>query len=294
MSVLESATRVALHVAAIAAIAWLSQWLLARAIRGLRVRIAGRLAEEEERRRAETLGRVLRYATGVVVTTIAAILALDALGVSIAPFLGAAGVVGVALGFGAQSLVKDYFAGLLLLLEGQITKGDIVAIAGQAGVVEDLTLRYVQLRDYDGHVHFVPNGQIGTVSNLTRHYAYAVIDAGIAYREDITAAARIMRTTAARLASDPVIGPCILEAFEYAGVERWEQSAIVLRGRFKVRPMDQWTVRREFLHRLKDAFDAAGIEIPYPHVTVYAGAARDGSAAPLQVSGAVRIDGGDV
>lgn len=288
---LASATHIALHVALIAAAAWLCQWILSRFIRGVRIRLAGRLADEEERRRAETLGRVLRYVSGVVIGTIAIILALDALGVSMAPFLGAAGVVGVALGFGAQSLVKDYFSGLLMLLEGQITKGDIVSVAGQAGVVEDLTLRYVQLRDYDGHVHFVPNGQITTVSNLTRHYAYAVIDAGIAYREDIDAAATIMRRTAERMIDDPAYGPCMLDAFEYAGVDRWEDSAVVLRGRFKVRPLEQWTVRREFLKRLKDAFDAAGIEIPYPHVTVYAGAARDGSAAPLQVSGSVHIAG---
>jgi moderate conductance mechanosensitive channel len=255
-----------------------------RLIRSIRIRIASRMVDEEQVRRAETLGRVFRHLAGAVIAVMAGILVLGELGVSVVPFLGAAGVVGLAIGFGAQSLVKDYFTGILLLFESQISKGDIVRVADKAGVVEDLTLRYVQLRDYDGHVHYVPNGQITSVTNMTHGFAYAVIDACVAYKEDLSKAEAVMRSTAADFAADPSYRQRILDPFEYAGVERWDASAVILRGRFRVRPLEQWNVRREFLKRLKDAFDRDGIEIPYPHLTVYAGEARDGTAPPFRVA----------
>jgi small conductance mechanosensitive channel len=238
----------------------------------------------EEKRRAETLGRVFRYLATIVICLIGGVLALSEFGVSVAPILGAAGVVGLAIGFGAQSLVKDYFTGIFLLVENQIIKGDVVQIADKAGLVEDLTLRYVRLRDYDGNVHFVPNGLISTVTNMSRGFAQAVVDVGVAYREDIDEALAIMRTVADELAADATFGERILDAFEVAGVERWDDSAVVLRGRFKVRPLEQWNVRREYLRRLKKAFDAAGIEIPFPHVTLYAGVGKDGRAPAFLVA----------
>jgi moderate conductance mechanosensitive channel len=238
----------------------------------------------EEVRRAETLGRVFRYLATVVIGLVGGVLVLAECGVSVAPILGAAGVVGLAVGFGAQSLVKDYFTGIFLLIENQIIKGDIVQVADKAGLVEDMTLRYVQLRDYEGNVHFVPNGLISTVTNMSRGYAYAVVDIGIAYREEIDVALDVMRKVAGEIAMDAAFADRILAAFEVAGVERWDDSAIVLRGRFKVRPLEQWNVRREYLRRLKGAFDAAGIEIPFPHVTLYAGSDRDGRAPALHVA----------
>jgi small conductance mechanosensitive channel len=245
------------------------QVLLSRLIRGIRIRIAARLASPEQVRRAETLGRALRYATAVMVTVVAAALVLSELGVSIAPILGAAGVVGVAVGFGAQSLVKDYFAGAFLLLENQLARGDVVRVADHAGVVEDLTLRYVQLRDYDGNVHFVPNGLITTVTNMSREFAYAVVDVGVAYGEDLGRVFEVMRRTAAAMRMDPAFGECILDAFDLAGVERWEESAIVVRGRFRVRALQQWNVRREYLRRLREAFREERIEIPFPQLTIH-------------------------
>jgi small-conductance mechanosensitive channel len=175
-----SAMAIALQIALIIVLALVAQVSSTRLIRSIRIRIAARMTDGEQIRRAETLGRVLRYLATVLITVIAAIMVLSAVGISIAPFLGAAGVVGLAIGFGAQSLVKDYFTGMLLLFEGQITKGDIVKVADKAGVVEDLTLRFVQLRDYDGHVHFVPNGEITSVTNMTRNFAFAVVDVGVA------------------------------------------------------------------------------------------------------------------
>jgi small-conductance mechanosensitive channel len=274
----------AVRIALILAGTWIAQAAANRLIRAFRLRIAARMQGAEEVRRAETLGRVFRYLATVVIGLIGGVLVLSECGVSVAPILGAAGVVGLAVGFGAQSLVKDYFTGIFLLIENQIIKGDVVQVADKAGLVEDMTLRYVQLRDYDGNVHFVPNGLISTVTNMSRGYAYAVVDIGIAYREEIDAALDVMRTVAGGLAADAAFADRILGAFEIAGVERWDDSAVVLRGRFKVRPLEQWNVRREYLRRLKGAFDAAGIEIPFPHVTVYAGVGKDGKAPAFPVA----------
>lgn len=249
--------------------AWILVVLLQRAIRGLRVRLASRLDDREAVKRAETLGRVFRYIVAVVVWLIATMLVLAEIGISVAPILGAAGVVGLAVGFGAQSLVKDFFTGFFILLENQVRQGDVVRLGEHAGLVEEVTLRYVQLRDYDGHVHFVPNGQISTVVNLSRGFAQAVVDVGVGYGADLVRAIEVMQMVARDLRTDAEHGPRILDDFEVAGVERWDDSAVVLRGRFRVKPLEQWAVRREYLKRLKLAFDAHGIEIPFPQRTVH-------------------------
>ena len=264
--------------------AWILRFAATRLIIAFRKRIAARLQDAEHVRRAETLGRVFRYLAPVIVALMAGILILSELGISVAPILGAAGVVGLAIGFGAQSLVKDYFTGFFLLMENQITKGDVVQIADKAGLVEDVTLRYVQLRDYDGNVHFVPNGLILSVTNMSRGFAFAVVDVGVAYREDLDEALATMRHVASTMRDDPIFASRILAEFEVAGVERWDDSAVVLRGRFKVAPLQQWDVRREYLRRLKRAFDEKGIEIPYPHLTIYAGVPKRGNASPFQLS----------
>lgn len=249
--------------------AWILVVVLQRAIRGLRVRLASRLDDREAVKRAETLGRVFRYIVAVVVWLIATMLVLAEIGISVAPILGAAGVVGLAVGFGAQSLVKDFFTGFFILLENQVRQGDVVRLGEHAGLVEEVTLRYVQLRDYDGHVHFVPNGQISTVVNLSRGFAQAVVDVGVGYGADLVRAIEVMQLVARELRADAEHGPRILDDFEVAGVERWDDSAVVLRGRFRVKPLEQWAVRREYLKRLKLAFDAHGIEIPFPQRTVH-------------------------
>ncbi len=246
----------------------------------------------EHAKRVDTLGRVFRYVAAVAIGLIAAMLILSELGISIAPILGAAGVVGLAVGFGAQSLVKDFFSGFFILLENQVRLGDVVEVGGKAGLVEEVTLRYVRLRDYDGNVHFVPNGEITVVSNYTLDFAQSVIDLRVAYREDVDEALKVMRTVAEALQADPAFAPKFLAPVEMVGVERWEDSAVILRCRFRVVPIEQWTVRREYLRRVKRAFDDAGIEIPYPHLTVYAGVDKKGqspafalrAAAPLEIA----------
>jgi small conductance mechanosensitive channel len=267
----------------IVVIAWIAVGVLQRAIRAMRVRIASRLDDRDAQRRAETLGRVIRYIVAVVIGAVATMLVLSELGISLAPILGAAGVVGVAVGFGAQSLVKDYFTGFFILLEDQIRTGDVVKLGDHAGLVEEINLRHVRLRDYDGNVHFVPNGMISSVVNMSRGFAQAVIDIGVAYREDVDEVFGLMREVAAQLRADPVVGPRILDDLEIAGVDKWDASAVVLRCRFRTAPLEQWGVRREYLRRLKQAFDARGIEIPFPHLTVYAGAGKDGAAPAFGV-----------
>ncbi len=285
-SSLGGAATTGLRIVVIVIAAWILIGVLQRAIRAFRIRIASRFDDREAVKRAETLGRVFRYIVAVVVSLIAGMLVLGELGISVAPILGAAGVVGLAVGFGAQSLVKDYFTGFFILLENQIREGDVVKLGDHAGLVEVVTLRYVQLRDYDGNVHFVPNGQITTVVNLSRGFAQAVMDIGVAYRENTDAVMEVMREVGAQLREDPAFSPRILDALEIAGVERWADSAVVIRCRFKCVALEQWTVRREYLRRLKHAFDAKGIEIPFPHLTIYAGQDRDGRAPalPLRVS----------
>lgn len=239
-----------------------------RGIPHLRETLISRQTSGESGQRIRTLSRVMRYSLNVTATVVAGLLMLGEFGVSVAPLLGAAGVAGIAIGFGAQNLVKDYFTGFFLLLEDQIRIGDVVEAGGKGGLVEELTLRYLKLRDYSGNVHFVPNGNITTVTNMSMGFAYAVIDASIAYGEDIDQAISVMRRTGEEIRIDPAFANKFLAPLEIAGVESWASSAIVIRCRFKVAPLAQWDVRREYLRRLKQAFDKEGIEIPYPHMKV--------------------------
>ena len=248
--------------------AWLLQWLLVRIIRRGRTRFAATARSPDAERWVVTVARVVRYAVRVVLTVLVVMLVLNELGVSIAPLLGAAGVVGIAVGFGAQSLIKDYFNGFFLLVENQIRVGDVVKIADKAGLVEEVSLRRVRLRDYDGSVHYVPNGLITTVTNLSTEFAYALMDVRIAYDEDVERAMSVLRDIARQLRASPDHAPRILDDIDIAGVEELGDSAIVLRCRIKVRPLEQWTVKREFLKRLKERFAIERIEIPYPRQTL--------------------------
>jgi small conductance mechanosensitive channel len=272
-----------LRIVIILIVAWIVIVILQRAIREFRQRIAARLDDREAVKRAETLGRVFRYVVAVVISLVAGMMVLSELGISLAPILGAAGVAGVAIGFGAQSLVKDFFSGFFLLFEDQIRTGDVVRIAGHAGLVEEITLRHTRLRDYDGNVHYVPNGMIDSVVNMSRGYAQAVMDIGVAYRENTDNVYKVMRETARQMRADAEFGPRILDDLEIAGVDKWADSAVVIRCRFKVLALEQWSVRREYLRRLKMAFDEAGIEIPFPHLTLYAGQDKSGNAPPFNV-----------
>ena len=208
----EGPAKSGIRIVLILVLAWVAIAVLQRTVRAIRIRIAARLGGVESARRAETLGRVIRYLVALVIGAVAFMLILAEVGISLAPILGAAGVFGVAVGFGAQSLVKDYFAGFFLLLEDQIRTGDVIEVVGITGLVEDLTLRHVRLRDYDGEVHFVPNGLVTTVTNKGRGFAYAVMDVGVAYREDVDACLAVMADVAATMKADAPFDALILDA----------------------------------------------------------------------------------
>lgn len=275
-----------LNVAIIFVLAWVLTLVSRKLVRLFQEYMNTRGGTPEESRRIETLARVFRYASGVLIMLVAGMLTLSELGISIAPILGAAGVVGIAVGFGSQSLIKDYFNGFFLLLENQIRQGDVVELCEKTGVVEDVTLRHVSLRDYEGNVHYIPNGLITTVTNKSRGYAYAVIDVSIAYNENIEEACQVMREVAATLRASEAFGAKILDDIDIAGVQDWADSAIMLRCRFKTIALEQWGVRREFLRLLKEAFDTRGIGIPYPHldVTLYAGQDKQGNLPEFKLT----------
>lgn len=274
----------AMRITAILFVSWLVLMIVGRLIRGVRIRVSARVNDPEFNKRAETLARVARYLSSVIISLITVMLVLSELGVSVAPILGAAGVVGLAVGFGAQSLVKDFVTGFFLLLENQIRQGDVVEVDGHTGTVEQITLRFVQLRDYEGSVHYVPNGQITTVVNMTRGFGNAVFEIGVAYREDIDEVMAVMRQVAIDLRAESEFAPRMEGDLDIAGVDRWDDSAVIIRCRIRCVAQQQWGVKREYLKRLKAAFDEQGIEIPFPHVTLYAGQDRQGKAPafPLQ------------
>ena len=265
---LDPTLMIGVRIIVIALIAWLAIAMLSRLVRLFRERVAVRMQDPEALKRANTLSRVFRYLSTVIVSLIAGMLTLAELGISVAPILGAAGVVGIAVGFGAQSLVKDYFTGFFILLENQIRQGDVVEIAGKSGIVEELTLRFVRLRDYDGNVHYIPNGLITSVTNKSRGYAHAVIDVNIGYQANVDEALAAMRNVGADLRADPQFAPKILEDLEIAGVERWVDASLTLRCRFKVMPNEQSNVKREYLRRLKSAFAHAAIALPQPSIAL--------------------------
>lgn len=243
-------------------------WIARRVIRGLEGFAAQHATDVEARKRAATVSNVLGKVASVFILIIALIMIFSEVGISIVPFLGAAGVAGVAIAFGAQSLVKDFFRGFFLLAENQIRQGDVVEIAGKTGVVEDLTMRYVQLRDYDGNVYYVPNGEITVVTNSSRLYAYAVVEVIIALEQDVEPVLELMRRTGAELRANSVFAPRILDDLDIAGIEAWNEKGITLRARFKVAALEQSNVRREYLLRLKRAFDEASIAQPRAMMTL--------------------------
>jgi len=254
--------------------------LLSRRISVLVTR--GRLTAEAKKR-AETLASVIRHILSAGVWIIALITLLGQLGIEIGPILAAAGIVGLAVGFGAQNLVKDVINGFFILLEDQIRVGDVVKINTEAGVVEKVNLKLTVLRDLAGNVHFIPNGNIGVVTNMTKEYSRYVFDIGVAYRENVDEVIEIIRRIDEELRADPEFGGDILEPIEVLGLDKFADSAVVIRARTKTRPIKQWGIGREFNRRLKKAFDEAGVEIPYPHVTLYMGEDKQGSAPPMHV-----------
>jgi moderate conductance mechanosensitive channel len=244
-----------LRILVIWVLAWTLLWMIRRVLRVLKTHILNYVDEFRDSRRIETLMNVFRYTANVVIVGVAIMATLGTIGISIAPILATAGVAGIAIGFGAQSLVKDFFTGLFLLIEGQVSEGDNIEAAGKSGYVERVTLRHIRIRDYDGSVHFIPNSMITTVTNRSRDYAFAVVDLNVPRKEDLNRVFRLMDQVVTEMRTDPAVGPFILDNIDMAGVEKVEDAAVGLRCRIKVVPSKQWRVRREFLRRMKSVMD---------------------------------------
>lgn len=233
--------------------------------------------------RMRTLLTVARNALLVVLTVVAALMVLSELGINIAPLLAGAGVVGLAIGFGSQRLVQDVINGAFILFQDLMSVGDVVKLGDKAGVVEALSIRTVRLRDLAGTVHTIPFSTIEGVSNLTREFSYHVFDLGIAYREDVDEVIELLKQIGEELRADAVIGPLIYEPLEVFGLDAFGDSAIVIKGRIKTQPIKQWQVGRAFNRLVKKRFDEQGIEIPFPHRTLYFGQDKRGDAPPAFV-----------
>lgn len=250
------------RIVAILFISFVLSFIARRLIRGLEKVMALQAHDPESRKRAATVSNVLGKVAATVITALATLAIFNTLGIPVMPFLATAGVAGIAIAFGAQSLVKDFFRGFFLLAGNQIRQGDVITVAGKSGLVEDITLRYVQLRDYEGNVHFVPNGDISVVTSSSRGFGYAVIDVIIALEQEVEPVLRIMRDVAAQMRAHAVFGAKILDDLDIAGIESWNAGGITLRARLKVPAHEQGSVRREYLLRLKQAFDEHGIRQP--------------------------------
>jgi len=222
-------------------------------------------------KRAETLAKLVRQAAVIVVWVMMILMILREVGVEIAPILASAGIVGLAVGFGAQNLVRDLITGFFMILENQVRVGDVAIVNGTGGLVEKINLRTIVLRDLSGVVHVFPNGTINTLANVTREWSAYVFTVGVAYKEDTDHVVDVIRRVGRELRQDEELGPFMLEDIEIFGVDAFAESAVEIKGRIKTVPIKQWDVGREFLRRVKKAFDREGIEIPFPHRSLYFG-----------------------
>jgi len=226
---------------------------------------------DETEKRINTLVRILHGAIKIILWAIFILISLKKFGVDIRPILASAGIVGLAVGFGAQELVRDFISGFFILLENQIRVGDVAIINGTGGLVEKIELRTITLRNFSGDVHIFQNGKINSLANMTKEWSAMVFDIGVAYKEDVQNVMDIMKEVGDELYNDDEFRNLILEPIEIFGLDQFADSAVIIKARIKTKPIHQWTVGREYRKRLKNEFDNRGIEIPFPHRTVYWG-----------------------
>ena len=226
---------------------------------------------QEAGKRIETLMNIVHGIGKIIIWGIIIMILLKKFGVDIGPILAGAGILGLAVGFGAQELVRDFISGFFILLENQIRTGDVAIINGTGGLVESIELRTITLRDFTGTTHIFQNGKINTISNMTKDWSAMTFDIGVAYKEDTDQVVQIMKDVGEELRNDPDFGDNMIEPVEVFGVDKFADSAVIIKARIKTKPIQQWGVGREYRRRLKKAFDKNGIEIPFPHTTVYWG-----------------------
>lgn len=253
--------------------AWMALFVLKLLLGRMQHSLISRASEQgematEAAKRIDTLVRLLRQAVVIIVWVMAGLVIMRELGVEIAPILASAGVVGLAVGFGAQNLVRDVISGFFIILENQIRVGDVAVINGTGGLVERINFRTTILRDQSGTVHVFPNGTITTLANMTQEWSAYVFDIGVAYKEDMDKVMEVMRKVGMELRNDEKFGPMMMEDIEVFGVDNFLDSAVVIKGRLRTLPIKQWDVGREYRRRIKLAFEREGIEIPFPHRTI--------------------------
>jgi small conductance mechanosensitive channel len=249
--------------------------LLIRAVRILADRLVKFVQEDdpsttnEREQRAVTLARIFKGVSRIVIVLVAGLMVLKILGIDTTPLIAGAGVAGLAISFGAQNLIRDFISGFFILLENQYRLGDVIRAAGVSGQVEDMNLRTTVLRDQEGVAHFIPNGEIKVVSNMAKEWSRAVVNVGVAYKEDLDRVLAVLNNVGQELSQDPIFGSGILEPPQVLGVENFGDSQVTLRIVTKTRPLKQWETARELRKRIKAAFDREAIEMPYPHRVVY-------------------------
>lgn len=255
------------------------RFTLSRLRKRLVIRAAKGDSPMESEKRIITLINIVHSVIKILLWAVFLMMVLRKFGVDIAPILASAGIIGLAVGFGAQELVRDFISGFFMLLENQIRVGDVAVINGVGGLVEKIELRTTTLRDLEGVVHIFQNGKINSLSNRTKEWSAVILDIGVAYKEDTNQVIEIMKKVGDELKNDGTWAEYILEPIEVFGLDQFGDSAIFIKARIKTQPIEQWNVGREYRKRLKYAFDAQNIEIPFPHTTIYWGE----EIKPLQV-----------
>lgn len=233
------------------------------------------IRESESTLRFKTLLALCRWLGSILIVGFVAYMLLENFGINMAPLLAGAGIVGLAFGFGGQYLIRDVINGIFILIEGQYRINDVVKIGEYGGLVEAVNLRYTRLRDLEGRVIYIPNGEIKTVVNFTKEFAQAVLDIGVAYKENVDQVMEVLRQIGGEMREDVYFGRLILQDLEMLGVDAFADSQVTIKCRMKTLPIKQWEVAREFRRRVKNRFDELGIEIPFPHRTLYLGMGKD-------------------
>ena len=293
-------TGVALKIAGLLMMAWIASRMIHRYVPKVRMRLVKVMQSRrpepdvELEKRAATLGGIFRKTVVVLIWVVVFMMALEEAGFNVGPLLAGAGVAGLAVGFGAQNLVRDVISGLFMLLENQVRVNDVAIINGKGGLVEQINLRTTVLRSLDGTVHIFPNGTINTLSNMTQEFSYYVFNIGVAYKEDTDHVSAVVQELADEMMREEAYGPFILAPLEVMGVDEFADSAVIIKARIKTAPIRQWMVGREMNRRIKKKFDELGIEIPFPHRSLYFGeasqafATRSAGAGPGEIKAMIR------
>ncbi len=265
-----------LRISILLLLAWIAMKLIQKVLQRLEKHLIKKSEDEgeppsESEKRVETIVRLIKQACLIALWLTFGLVIIREFGIDIGPIVASAGVVGLAIGFGAQNLVRDIISGFFIILENQIRVGDVAILNGTGGLVERINFRTTVLRDLGGVVHIFPNGVITTLSNLTNGWSAYVFDIGVAYKEDTDHVIEVLQAVGKTMRKDEKFGKNILEDLDIFGVDKFDDSAIVIKGRIKTKPIKQWEVGREFLRRVKYAFDKNNIEIPFPHCSIYFG-----------------------